>query len=96
MIGNSSGGIVEVPSMHIPTLDIGIRQRGRTRADSVIHADGDTTSILNGLQHILSDECKDVAKKAINPYYKADTPALMADIILNTDFSSLLPKKFYE
>lgn len=96
VIGNSSGGIVEVPSMHIPTLDIGIRQRGRAHADSVIHAEGDSDSILEGLKFILSDDCKKLAAETVNPYYKADTPSLMTDIILGTDFSTLLPKKFYE
>lgn len=93
VIGNSSGGIVEVPSMGIPTLDIGIRQQGRTRAESVIHADGDKASIVKGLRTVLSPECKELAAKAENPYYLPDTPALMADIILNQDFKVLLPKK---
>ena len=96
VIGNSSGGIVEVPSMHIPTLDIGIRQRGRARAGSVIHADGDRESILGGLRKILSTEVKAMAKDTANPYMLPDTPALMADIILDTDFSTILPKKFID
>ena len=37
VIGNSSSGIIEVPSFGIPTLDIGDRQKGRIAADSVIH-----------------------------------------------------------
>ncbi|MCM1005983.1 MAG: UDP-N-acetylglucosamine 2-epimerase [Prevotella sp.] len=96
VIGNSSGGIVEVPSMHIPTLDIGIRQRGRTRAASVIHAEGDEASILEGLQTILSPECQQLAKHATNPYHLADTPKIMADAIMSADFRTILPKKFYE
>jgi len=96
VIGNSSGGIVEVPSMHIPTLDIGIRQRGRARSKSVIHADGDSVSITFGLETVLSPEARNEARRADNPYYKPDTPRLMADVILSTDFSTILPKKFHD
>lgn len=96
VIGNSSGGIVEVPSMQIPTLDIGIRQRGRDRSQSVIHADCDSEAILTGLQAILGDKARSVALTASNPYYLPDTPKLMADIILSTDFSNILPKKFHD
>lgn len=96
VIGNSSGGIVEVPSMHIPTLDIGIRQRGRARAASVIHAAGDTESIVRGLDTILSDEVKTLARTVDNPYYQPDTPRIMADTILSTDFATILPKTFYQ
>lgn len=96
VIGNSSGGIVEVPSMHIPTLDIGIRQRGRAHADSVIHSAGDTGAVIAGLDKVLSPEIQQLAKRAENPYYSADTPAIMANAILNTDFKNILPKKFYE
>lgn len=96
VIGNSSGGIVEVPSMHIPTLDIGMRQRGRARAASVIHADCDTPSIVAGLDAILSPEVRELARTADNPYYRPDTPSIMADAILATDFAHILPKKFFE
>ena len=45
VVGNSSSGIIEVPSMGIPTVDIGIRQRGRLCSDSVIHC-GDRKSVV--------------------------------------------------
>ena len=95
VIGNSSGGIVEVPSMGIPTLDIGIRQRGRTAAPSVIHVPDTTADILHGLDQILSPEHLALSATRDNPYYLPDTPWVMADAILSTDFSSILPKTFY-
>lgn len=96
VIGNSSGGIVEVPSMGIPTLDIGIRQKGRARASSVVHADGDRASISQGLRTVLSPSCKATAAKTVNPYHLPGTPSLMADIILSTDFSKVIPKRFID
>lgn len=96
VIGNSSGGIVEVPSMHIPTLDIGIRQRGRACSASVIHCAADTDSILTGLGRIFDPDIRRIARTAENPYFRTNTPSIMADIILDTDFTHILPKQFYE
>ena len=39
MVGNSSSGIMETPSIPLPCVDIGDRQRGRTRASNILHAD---------------------------------------------------------
>lgn len=94
--GNSSGGIVEVPSMGIPTLDIGIRQRGRDHGPGVIHCDCSAESIREGLQRALSAEQKAIAAKRINPYYKPDTLQLMTERILSTDFSTCLPKRMFQ
>ena len=96
VIGNSSGGIVEVPSMGIPTLDIGIRQRGRTAADSVLHCGGSTGEIEAGLREILSEDFREKARNTVNPYGGHDTLGRICDAILSTDFSDILPKKFWQ
>lgn len=83
VIGNSSSGIVEVPSAGIPTLDIGIRQKGRERADSVIHCDDSVTDIYAGILKVLSKPVIQLARTAANPYYKENTPMLMADSIVS-------------
>ena len=41
VVGNSSSGLLEVPSAHIPTLNIGDRQKGRTRGASVVDVASD-------------------------------------------------------
>jgi len=81
VIGNSSSGIVEVPSAGIPTVDIGIRQRGRTAADSVIHCNPDTDSIAHAIEKALSPAFREKAKNTSNPYSKSDTTATMAAAI---------------
>lgn len=83
VIGNSSSGIVEVPSAGIPTLDIGIRQKGRERADSVIHCDDSVTDIYAGILKVLSKPVIQLTRTAANPYYKENTPMLMADSIVS-------------
>lgn len=96
VIGNSSGGIVEVPSMHIPTLDIGIRQRGRDCAPSVLHCPCNKQNIIIGIRTILSPAHKALSASCENPYFKTDTLQIMTDAILSADFKSILPKKFHD
>ena len=52
VIGNSSSGIIEVPSLNKPSIDIGRRQHGRIRASSVIKSDFNKREILNSLKKI--------------------------------------------
>ena len=58
VVGNSSSGLVEAPSFNIPTLNIGNRQKGRTRGGSVFDVPATLDGIRQGLQTILSYEFK--------------------------------------
>lgn len=95
VIGNSSSGIVEVPTMGIPTLDIGIRQKGRLAADSVIHCGTSVDEIDNGIKTILSPEFKGKARKTINPYEQKDTLDKIVAAICETPLENILRKPFY-
>ena len=64
VIGNSSSGIIEVPSFGIPTLNIGDRQKGRIAANSVINCGYSTTEIKEGLAKVLDYG----HRKTDNPY----------------------------
>ena len=55
VVGNSSSGILEVPSFGKPTLDIGNRQKGRLAANSVVHCGVSGAEISEGLNRVLSD-----------------------------------------
>ena len=73
VIGNSSSGILEVPSFGIPTLDIGDRQKGRIAAKSVVHSGVSMEEIEQGFKLIFSEEIQSVAKLRNNPYEKDGT-----------------------
>ena len=96
VVGNSSSGIVEVPSMHIPTVDIGIRQQGRIASESVIHCDADTESIATAIATALSPDGRKIAREAGNPYFKSDTLRLIVDAILSTPIETLRTKRFID
>lgn len=53
VIGNSSSGIIEAPYLGTPTLNIGVRQKGRVRAKSVIDCEPFKDEIKNGIEQIL-------------------------------------------
>jgi len=92
VIGNSSSGIIEVPSFGIPTLDIGDRQKGRIAADSVIHSGYSTEEIKEGLARVIA-----YGKKVIdNPYYKQGTCEAILDVIKTYPLNNLVQKHFYD
>lgn len=96
VVGNSSSGIVEVPSMGIPTVDVGIRQRGRIAASSVIHCDTDADSIASAIAFALSEKGQQMAKETVNPYYRPDTLRNMVDSIKGVNPEELKIKRFYD
>lgn len=81
--GNSSSGIVEVPSMGVPVVDVGIRQRGRECGPGVIHSPHVAADIVKALDIAVSEDFRIIAQQRINPYYRENTPALMARFISN-------------
>lgn len=95
VVGNSSSGIVEVPSMHIPTVDVGIRQKGRLCSSSVIHCADDCESITEAIAMALSPEGRRQARRATNPYYRPDTVELMVKAILDFMPRRAVAKRFH-
>lgn len=96
VVGNSSSGILEVPSMHIPTLNIGIRQMGRQRAESVIDCDTTYESIKAGLDRVLSDEECRRAIEIHNPYEKDGTLEKIVEIVATFPLENIIQKPFHD
>ncbi|MDE7159695.1 MAG: UDP-N-acetylglucosamine 2-epimerase (hydrolyzing) [Muribaculaceae bacterium] len=96
VIGNSSGGIVEVPSAGVPVLDVGSRQRGREHGPGVIHCAPDRESVARGVRRVLGEEARVVASRRENPYSCPGTSRLMADAVMAWDFHPFPSKKFYQ
>lgn len=96
VVGNSSSGLIEVPSFGIPTVNIGDRQKGRLHAESVINCKTEEVEIYNALKTALSSEFKIKAHNVANPYEKEGTNDKILDVILNCNPKSLLKKHFYD
>lgn len=96
VVGNSSSGIIEVPSAGIPTVDIGSRQRGRMAGSSVIHC-GDTESeITAAIRQAVSQDFREIASRCSNPYHRPDTINIIVEKIINTDLRHIVKKNFYD
>lgn len=96
VVGNSSSGVVEVPSAGVPVVNIGIRQQGRTVSPAVIHCGDDVDSIDEAIAQALSEETKLRAKTTPNPYQQEGTVDVIVDRLVKCDIAQLLPKKFYD
>lgn len=72
VIGNSSSGILEGPAMHLPTVNIGDRQKGRLMAESVLSCSCDTDSVAAAMETAFSDRFYCLAKNARNPFEGTD------------------------
>ena len=68
LLGNSSSGIMETASFALPTVNIGIRQKGRERAANVIDVEPTVESILAGIAKARSDEFRKSLEGMTNPY----------------------------
>ena len=96
VIGNSSSGLIEVPSFHIPTLNIGERQKGRTAGESVIHCGTSKKEILAGFDTIFSPDIRHIAQQASNPYEKEGTAQYIFEVIKNHPLHNIIQKHFYD
>jgi len=69
MVGNSSSGIIEAPSFHLPAVNIGKRQKGRERASNVIDVDYKKNEIKKAIKKAIFDKrFRGKVKKCKNPY----------------------------
>ena len=95
VIGNSSSGILEVPSFGIPTLNIGDRQKGRISAESVIHCGTSKRAISDGIETVLSSKIQKLAKQVVNPYEKENTTLNILNVIRDYPLTTMIQKTFY-
>lgn len=81
VIGNSSSGLIEVPSLKVPTINIGPRQLGRTRALSVVDCGYGSDEIAAAIAKARDPAFLEVALGAANPYGRGDTARQIHEII---------------
>ena len=98
VLGNSSSGIIEVPSFGIPTINIGNRQKGRIQADSIINVGTKSKEIVAAINLAMSEDFKRMASNTVNPYGEGNTVSKTVTIIKDQLFNKKidLAKKFYD
>lgn len=95
VIGNSSSGLTEVPSFKIPTINIGDRQKGRIKAQSVIDCLPLKQEIVKSISLGLSSDFQKKLLNITNPYGREGASRKIVEILKTIDLKNLLKKKFY-
>lgn len=97
VLGNSSSGIIEAPALHIPTVNIGDRQRGRLQSKSVINCAAGAEDIKAAIRKALSEKHRRICQHVISPYGAGHAAQQIAaktlEIVMNGRID--LKKKFY-
>ncbi len=92
VVGNSSSGLYEAPSFGVPTVNIGDRQRGRPKAESVFDALPDAPSVRRALAEAFGRG----VRPTVNPYGDGHAAPKIKAVLLQADPSALLKKQFYD
>lgn len=93
VVGNSSSGLYEAPSLKVPTVNIGDRQKGRLQAKSVFNCRPERQQVLNTILQAFEFKCKDLK----NPYGDGKASDRIIEVLKKQDnFRGLLKKQFYE
>jgi len=96
VVGNSSSGIVEAPSLQVPTVNIGDRQKGRVRDRSVIDCEPASPEIAEALQKAFSSDFARSLQGMISQYEKPGTAGAIMKILKNADLDNIIKKAFYD
>ncbi len=96
VLGNSSSGLLEAPSFRIGTINIGDRQGGRLKANSVIDCNNSEKSILNAINKLYSKDFQSNLKSVKNPYGEGNAADTIIDILEKTVIPTELKKGFYD
>mgnify|MGYP006410450859 CR=1 FL=1 len=96
VVGNSSSGLLEAPSFNIATIDIGDRQKGRIKADSVISCLPTQESIRSAFDKSYSEDFQNIVDNTKNPYGNGGASKIVVDIIKDFDLNGILKKIFYD
>ena len=83
VIGNSSSGIAEAPSFKIGTINVGDRQKGRIRCQSIIDCPSEFKKICNSIKQIVGKKFKKKINKVTNPLEKKNTIKNIKKVLCN-------------
>ena len=98
VLGNSSSGIIETPALHVPTVNIGDRQRGRLQSESVVNCGESKENILCAIQKAMSEEHRKICDSTTSPYGLGNAGKKIAEKAIETILAGKidLKKKFYD
>lgn len=96
VVGNSSSGLLEAPSFKIGTINIGDRQKGRIKADSIIDCSANKFDIKKAFERLYSLEFQDSLQNVENPYGDGCASKKIIEEIKKVNLQNILKKSFYD
>ncbi|MCM1171694.1 MAG: UDP-N-acetylglucosamine 2-epimerase [Clostridium sp.] len=81
VIGNSSSGIIEVPCLHVPTVNIGNRQKGRIIPESIVNSLPTKSDIIEKIKLAISESFKEKIDSFDNPFGNGHTSEMIVKIL---------------
>lgn len=96
VVGNSSSGLAEAPSFHKGTINIGDRQRGRLKAESVIDCAPERAAIGAALQRLYAPEFQTMLANVRNPYGEGGAGEKIVKILRDQSLDGILKKTFHD
>lgn len=96
VVGNSSSGLAEAPSMGTGTINIGDRQRGRLRAASVIDCKPNRHDILRAIEISYSEAFRAKLASVVNPYGDGGASQRIVQVLETVKLSDLVKKAFHD
>ena len=96
VVGNSSSGLVEVPSFKKGTINIGNRQRGRLQAASIINCEPNQKSICNALGTLYSPIFQAKLSTVLSPYGEGGASEKVVSTLKSINIENVLEKSFYD
>lgn len=95
VVGNSSSGLAEVPSFKKATVNIGDRQKGRLKAESVIDCEPTKESIKKAISELYSEKFQKQLSSTINPYGDGGSVAKIIEVLKTVSLENLIKKAFF-
>ncbi len=97
MLGNSSSGIMETPSLALPTVNIGLRQHGRERARNIVDVEPPEQPTVDGILAAIERARSDAFRASLagidNPYGDGHAAERIADVLAATELGERLLRK---
>jgi len=96
MVGNSSSGIIEAASFHLPVVNVGTRQQGRPQPSNVIQCDPLTESISDAIERAVAPAFRASLDSLKNPYGDGRASARIVNLLKHLELGSLPRKAFHD
>lgn len=94
LVGNSSSGVIEAPSFHVPVVNIGIRQAGRERSTNILDVAHHRTEIQQAIQRALTDpEFHTQIQSCVNPYGDGKASKRIVEVLARIEITPDLLQK---